>query len=69
MMRAALHVSDPVALQLRLELRRASPGGVLAALVGQDLPRRPIVCDATRKRLEYQHASLVMRHRKTHEIA
>jgi hypothetical protein len=68
MMGPTLHVLDAVALQFRLELRRAAPGGVLPALVGQDLPRRSVVCDATRERLEHQHASLVVRHRKTHEI-
>jgi hypothetical protein len=68
-MRTALHMSDPMTLQLRFELGAATPGGVLAALVGQDLPRRPVLCDAARERLEHQHASLVMRHRKTHQIA
>jgi hypothetical protein len=46
MVRAALHMGDAMTLQLRLELRTATPGGVLPALIGQDLPRRPIVCDA-----------------------
>lgn len=46
MMRAALHVHDSMALKLRLELRAPSPGGVLAALVRQDLPRRAVVGDA-----------------------
>jgi hypothetical protein len=64
----ALHVLDAVTLQLRLELRAPAPGGVLPALVGQDLPRRPVLGDATRQRLQHQHASLVMRHRKTHQI-
>jgi hypothetical protein len=67
-MRAALHMRDAMALQLRLELRTPAPGGVLAALVGQDLPRRPIVGDATRQRFQHQHASLVMRHRQAHQI-
>ena len=68
-MRAALHVCDAVALQLRLELGAPAPSGVLAALIGQDLPRRPVVGDAARERLEHQHATLVMRHRKAHEVA
>ena len=46
MMRAALHMLDAVALQLRLELGRTTPGGVLAALVGEDLPRRAVLGDA-----------------------
>jgi hypothetical protein len=46
MMRAALHVRDAVTLQLRFELRAPSPGGVLAALVRQYLPRRAVVGNA-----------------------
>jgi hypothetical protein len=68
MVRAALHMLDAVTLQLRLELRAATPGGVLPALVGQDLPRRPVVGNASRQRLQHQHAPLVMRHRQTHQI-
>lgn len=44
-MRPALHMRDAVALQLRLELRAPSPSRVLPALIRQDLPRRPILCD------------------------
>lgn len=68
-MRATLHMRDPVPLQLRLELGGSSPGRVLAPLIGQDLTRRSILGDAARERLEHQHASLVMRHRQTHQIA
>jgi hypothetical protein len=69
MMWPALHMGDAVTLELGLELGAPAPGGVLAPLVGQDLPRRPIVCNAACERLEHQHASLVMRHRKTHQVA
>ena len=68
MMRPALHMLDAMTLQLRLELRTATPGGVLAALVGQDLPRRTVVGNATRQRLQHQYAPLVVCHRKTHQI-
>jgi hypothetical protein len=68
-MRSALYMRDAVALELGLELRRATPRGVLAPLVSQDLPRRSVVGDAARERLEHQHASLVMRHRKAHQIS
>lgn len=68
-MRAALHVLDTVALQLRFELGATAPGGVLPPLIGQDLPRRAIVGDAARERFEHQHASLVMRHGKAHQVA
>jgi hypothetical protein len=46
MVRPALHVCDAVTLQLRFELGRATPGGVLAPLIRQDLPWRAIVGDA-----------------------
>lgn len=47
MMRPALHVRDAVALKLRLELGASAPGGVLPALVRQDLPRGAVLGDAT----------------------
>jgi hypothetical protein len=68
MMRAALQVLDAMALQLRFELGAAAPGGVLAALVGQDFSRRAVLGDAARQCLQHQHASLVMRDRQTHQI-
>lgn len=67
-MRPALHMRDPMTLQLRLELGAPTPGGVLAPLVGQDLPRRSVVGNAARERLEHQHAPLVMRHRQAHQV-
>lgn len=67
--RAALHVRDAVALELGLELGRPPPGGVLAALVGEDLTRCAVVGDAARQRLQHQCAPLVMRHRQAHQIA
>jgi hypothetical protein len=42
----ALHMRDAVALELRLELRAPAPGGVLPALIRQDLPRRAVLGDA-----------------------
>lgn len=69
MLRPALHVRDAVAFELGFELRRATPGRVLAALVGQDLFGRSVLGDAARERFQHQHASLVMRHRQTHEIS
>ena len=68
-MRAALHVVDPLTLELRLKLRRAAPRGVLPTLVGQDLPRRTAIGDPARERLEHERASLVMGHRQAHEVA
>jgi hypothetical protein len=60
---------DAVALQFCFELGAAAPGGVLSPLIGQDLSRRPVVGDAARERFEHQYASLVMCHRKTHQVA
>jgi hypothetical protein len=68
MMRSALHMRDAVALQLRFELGRATPGGVLPSLIGEDLPRRAVLCDAARQCLQHQHAPLVMRHRQAHKV-
>jgi hypothetical protein len=47
MVRPALHMSDAVALELRFELGRATPGGVLPALIGEDLLGRAVLCDAS----------------------
>lgn len=69
MVRSALHVCDPLPAQLRLELRRAAPGGVLPALIGEDLARRAILGNATRQCLQHQRASLVMRQRQAHQVA
>lgn len=68
MVRTALDVCDPLSAQLRLELRRAAPGGVLPALIGEDLAWRAILGNATRQCLQHQRASLVMRQRQAHEI-
>ena len=67
-MRPALHMRDAMAFQLRFELRAPAPSGVLPTLIRQDLPRRAVVRDPARQCLEHQHAALVMRHRKTHQI-
>lgn len=69
MVRTALDVCDPLPAQLRLELRRAAPGGVLPALIGEDLPWRAILGNATRQCLQHQRASLVMRQRQAHQVA
>lgn len=67
--RTALHVCDPVALEFRLELGLSAPRRVLSTLIGQDLPRRPVLRDPPRQRLHHQRAALVMGHRQTHQIA
>ena len=66
---AALHVRNTVALELRLELGRPPPGGVLAPLVGQDLAWCTVVRKGARERLQHQSAPLVVRHRQAHQIA
>jgi hypothetical protein len=67
-MRPALHMLDAMALELRFELRAPSPGRVLTALIGEDLPWRTVLGDAARQRFEHEHASLVMCHRQAHQI-
>jgi hypothetical protein len=68
MVRPALHVLDTMTLKLRLELRAAAPGGVLPPLIRQYLPRRSVLGDAARQRLQHQHTTLVMRHGQAYEI-
>lgn len=69
MMRTALEVHDPLTVQLRLKLRRSTPSGVLPPLIGENLPRRSVLSNTTRERLEHQSAPLVMRHGETHQVA
>lgn len=66
--RAALHVRDAVAAQLRLELRRATPRRVLSTLVGQDLARCAVGGQPALERLQHQRAPLVMRQRQAHQV-
>ncbi len=68
MMRPALDVPDAMLLELSFELGIAAPTRVLAALIGQDLARRPILGDPAGQRLQHQGAALVMRQRQTHQI-
>lgn len=68
-MRPALHVPNPIPSQLLLEVRRAAPRRVLPTLVGENLPRRAVVRDASRQRFHHQRALLVVRHRDAHQIA
>lgn len=68
-MRPALHVPNPLAPKLLLEPRRAAPGRVLASLIGQDLPRHPVVGNAPRQRLQHQGTPLVVRHHQAHQVA
>jgi hypothetical protein len=68
-MRPALYMPDALAAKLLFEPRLAPPRGVLAPLVGQDLPRCAVGGDRARERLHHQRALLVMRHREAHQIA
>lgn len=63
MLRAALHVTDPLATELPLELRLAAPRRVLTPLVRQHLRRRAVRRDAARQRLQHELRLLVMRDR------
>ena len=67
-MRTALHVCDPMTAQLRFELRGSAPGGVLPALVGEDLPRYPVLGDPAREGFHHQGAALMVRDRQAHQV-
>ena len=67
--RPALHVANALAPKLLLEPRLATPGGVLAPLIGEDLARRAMVGNPARQRLEHERAPLVVRHHQAHDIA
>ena len=69
MVRAALHMMDAVAFELRFELRGPAPGGVLSALVGQDLLRRSVLGNGACECLEHEHAPLMVGHHQAHEVA
>lgn len=69
MMRAALHVVDALPTELFLEPRHAPPGSVLPALIGQDLPWRPIVGDTPGQGFHHKLAALVVGHDEAHEVA
>lgn len=62
-LRAALHVPDPLAPELLLELRLAPPRRVLPALVREDLLWRPVRRDRAPERLEHERRTLVVRER------
>jgi hypothetical protein len=68
-MRPALNVANAVAAKLLLEARLAAPGGVLAALVSEDLARCSIVGNAACQGLHHERAPLVVRHREAHQVA
>ena len=68
MLRPALAVRDAVPAQQLLELRRATPGRVLPALVGQHLARLTVLGDAALERFDDQARLLVVRHRPRHEV-
>lgn len=68
-MRPALHVPDALTVQFLFKPRHPAPGGVLAALVGQDLPRRSMLGNGSRQGLQHQGAPLVVRHHQAHQVA
>jgi len=69
MMGPALDVRDPVAMQLRLELRRAAPRGVLSTLIGENLAWCSVVGNPSCQRLEHQRTALMMCQRQADQIA
>jgi hypothetical protein len=69
MVRTALDVTNALTVQLRLEVRVATPGHVLPSLIGEDLTRRAIFRNAARQRFQDQRGTLVVRHHQRHEEA
>lgn len=68
-MRAAFDVVYALTPKLLLKPGHPAPRGVLPPLVGQYLPRRPVLRNRTRQGFEHQLASLVMRHHQAHQVA
>jgi hypothetical protein len=66
--RAALDVADALTAKLLLEVGVPAPSRVLPALVGEDLPRRPVIRDPPRERLQDERASLVMGDHERHQV-
>jgi hypothetical protein len=69
MVRPALDVLDAIPAQLFLEVGGAAPGGVLPALVGQDLARCAVVGDGPRQGFHDQGTALVVGHDQAHQVA
>jgi hypothetical protein len=69
MVRPALDVTDALTTQLLLEVGVPAPGHVLTSLIRQHLPRRAVLGDAARQRLQDQRRPLVMRHHQGHQVA
>ena len=61
MLRTAFDVTDPVQVQLPLEVGLAAPSGVLASLVGENFARLAVRGDATLERLDDELGALVVR--------
>lgn len=67
--RPRLEVSNSLPAQLGLEVGRAAPRGVLAAVVGQHLARHAVARDAALERLEHQRSLHVVRERMADDEA
>jgi hypothetical protein len=69
MLRAALHVMNPLAPKLLLEFSLASPRRVLATLVREDLSRHAKRSDRSPQRLHHEFGALMVRDHVRHEKA
>ena len=69
MLRTALAVCDAVSAELLLKLGLTAPRRVLATLVGEHLPRLPVLRDAALESLDEQTRFLVVGHRPRHQVA
>lgn len=68
MMRLTLEVRHAVFAQLRLEPRRAAPGGVLPAIVGEQFLRRTEFADCRPVHFQHMLGGLAPKHIQPHEI-
>ena len=69
MMRSALEVVNPILAQLRLEARRSSPTGILAALVGEHLLGHAVLRHRRAVHLQHVLGRLAAKHLQPHHVA
>jgi hypothetical protein len=66
--RAALDVTDTLAMELGLEVGVPTPGDVLASLIRQDLTWSAVLGNPTSQSFKHERRTLVMRHHQRHEV-
>jgi hypothetical protein len=68
MVRPTLDVTDPLTMELGLEIGVPTPRHVLTSLVREDLTRGAVLRNPARQCFEDQRRALVMRHHQRHEV-